>query len=312
MTDQPPSSPPAPDSPFGNQEFPSPAPSPVTGWTAPPPTGTPPLEFGEVIDRGFRLWWKSIRSVLPFAMILVLPSQIVSVLSSQRAGSLQQWLQDFQTQTKDLQPGDPLDVSGLNQAFAGELPALIVMLITATLVQGVLTAYYTDRILMRNTPVATCMRSVLSLAPVLIGAVLLTGLANSLGLLACCVGIFFTMTRFAVTPQVVVVERAGAVAAMKRSWHLTARRFWPLLGLIIVGALISTIVSIPFSLVSQSLGDSKTAVVTVSRVVLGTAGTALGTALTAAFMVFAYLDLRVRFENLDLGVIAASAAPAPA
>jgi hypothetical protein len=217
VTDQPPSSPPAPDSPFGQPDFPTSAPPPTIGWTAPPPTGTPPLEFGEVIDRGFRLWWKSIRSVLPFAMVLVLPSQIISVLSSQRAGSLQDWLNDLQTQTQDLQPGDRVDLSGLNKALTGELPALIVMLITATVVQGVLTAYYTDRILMRNTPVSTCMRSVLPLAPALIGAVLLTGLANFLGVLACCVGVLFTMTRFAVAPQAVVVERAGAVAALKRS-----------------------------------------------------------------------------------------------
>ncbi len=246
--------------------------------------------------------------MLPFALVLVIPSQIVSVLSSHRSGSLQNWLTSFQTQTNNLQPGDTVDLSGFNGALGGELPSLILMLVTATLVQGVLTAYYTDRILMRKTPIRDCMRSVLGLAPALIGAVILTGLANMLGLLACCVGILFTMTRFAVTPQVVVVERAGAVAAMKRSWHLTARRFWPILGLIVVGGFISTLIGLPFSLISQVIGTSASSVGTIAQIVLGSVGTALGTALTAAFMVFAYLDLRVRFENLDLGVIAAAAA----
>ncbi len=246
--------------------------------------------------------------MLPFALLLVVPSQIVSVLSSRRTGSLQNWLTKFQDQSKDLKPGDTLDFSGLNGALSGELPALIAMLVTATLVQGVLTAYYTDRILMRQTPIGQCMRSVFGLAPALIGAVLLTGLANLAGLAACCVGIFFTLTRFAVAPQAVVVERAGAVAAMKRSWHLTAQRFWPMLALIIVGGLISTLVAMPFTLISQAVGNSSSAAGTTIQVALGTVGTALGTALTAAFMVFAYLDLRVRFENLDLGVIAAAAA----
>ncbi len=280
-------------------------------WVGPPRSGTPPLDFGDVIDRGFRLWWRSIKAVLPIALVLVLPSQIISVLTSRRSGSLQDWLKGFQSQANELGPGDTLDFSGLNSAVGGELPALIFMLITATLVQGVLTAYYTDRILMRETPIRDCLRSVLALAPALIGAVILAGLANLLGLFACFVGVLFTMTRFAVAPQVVVVERADAISALRRSWVLTARRFWPLLGLIIVGGLISTLVSMPFSLISQSIGTNANGVGFIVQVLLGAFGTALGTALTAAFMVFAYLDLRVRFENLDLGVIAAGASQAP-
>jgi hypothetical protein len=282
-----------------------------TQWGGPPRSGTPPLDFGDVIDRGFRLWWRSIKAVLPVALILVLPSQVVSVLTSRRAGSFQNWMKSFQSQANNLNPGDTLDLSGLNGAVGGEMPALILMLITATLVQGVLTAYYTDRILMRETPIRDCLRSVLVLAPALIGAVILAGIANFLGLLACVIGVLFTMTRFAVAPQVVVVERADAIAALRRSWALTARRFWPLLGLIVVGGLISTLVSLPFSLISQSIGTGADGVGVLVQVLLGAFGTAMGTALTAAFMVFAYLDLRVRFENLDLGVIAAGAPQAP-
>jgi hypothetical protein len=286
--------------------YPPPPPSYDPTWVPPPTSGTPPLEFGDVIDRGFRLWWRSLRAILPLAFLLVLPAAIVSTLAARRDGGLQDWLQQVQQQTETLQPGDTIDFTGLSDALVGELPSLLLALVTVTLVQGVLTAYYTDRILMRETPIADCIRPVLGMAPALIGIVLLTGLANAVGFVFCCIGILFPMTRFAVAPQAAIVERAGPLAAMKRSWHLTARRFWPILGLIIVGTLISTLVQMPFRLVAGAFGRDATGAVLIAQVAAEAFGSALGAALVASFMVFAYLDLRVRFEGLDLGRIAAT------
>jgi hypothetical protein len=264
-----------------------------------------------VIDRGFRLWWKTIKSVAPWAICLAIPAQIVAILMSRGSQSFQQWNETLQQQMKD-NPGSTPDFGGLNQVLLNQFPAILVGLVTTTVIRGVLTAYYTDRILVRQTPIRDCMKSIIPRIFALIGVVVLSLLAGIAGVFACCIGYFFVLTRFAVAPQVCVVERAGAVQALKRSWNLTERRFWPMLGLVIVIGLISAIVTLPFGLVSNAIGSATESVPgTIAQIALTSVGTALGSALGASIFVFAYLDLRVRFEQLDLGAIAAqNATPA--
>jgi hypothetical protein len=271
-----------------------------------PPSGTPPLDFGEVLDRGFRLWWKTIRTTVPWLLAIVLPTQIVAVWVASRPGGFQEWSENFQKQSQ--QPGATPDFSGLNSALASMFPLLLLGLLTNLVAQGMLTAFYTDRILLRNTPIRDCMRSIVGRLLPLAGVALLSGLAGMLGLLMCCIGILFFMTRLAVASQVCIVERAGPSQSLKRSWDLTEKRFWPMLGLVIVTALIAQIVNLPFSTLGTALGNAIPGIGgNIVNVALTTVGSALATGLGAAFMVFAYLDLRVRFERLDLGVIAAQA-----
>ncbi len=305
---------PQPEFPQSNPGYPNPG-YPNPGFSdggfsgGPPRSGTPPLEFGDVIDRGFRLWWKTLKSVLPWTFAIALPAQIVSIWLARTGPDLKKWSETFQQQSQD-NPGAPPDFSGLNQAILHQLPALVLALITTTVIRGMLTAYYTDRILMRNTPISSCMKSVVPRIGALIGVVILVALSGGVGIFLCCVGYFIFLIRFAVAPQACIVERAGPIQSMKRSWHLTQRRFWPMLGLVIVTGLMSLIISVPFTLLSDSIGKStiggtKAIVGGTIQVGLTSIGVAMSGALGAAILVFVYLDLRVRFENLDLGVIAA-------
>jgi hypothetical protein len=269
------------------------------------------LDLGEVLDRGFRLWWKTIATTFPWLLLIVLPAQIVSVLVNRRPGGFQQWSKNFQEQSQQS-PGSPPDLSGLNTALLSLLPLLLMALITNLFAQGMLTAFYTDRILLRDTPIATCMRSIIGRLLPLAGVALLSGLAGVAGIFMCCIGIFFFMTRLAVASQVCVVERAGAVQSLRRSWSLTEKRFWLMLALVLVTSLITQIVNVVFSTLGTGIGGALSGVAgDIITVVFSTIGSALATGLGAAFLVFAYLDLRVRFERLDLGVIAAqSTSPA--
>jgi hypothetical protein len=75
----------------------------------------------------------------------------------------------------------------------------------------------------------------------LIIASILAGILTVLGVIACFVGIIAVYTLLSVVAPVVVVERAGVIDSLKRSWHLVWPNFWGVLLVIAVCWLISVI-----------------------------------------------------------------------
>lgn len=78
----------------------------------------------------------------------------------------------------------------------------------------------------------------------LILASILAAIATFLGVFACIVGIIAVYTLMSVVAPLVVVERIGAVDAVKRSWSLVWPQFWAVLLVIVVCWLIAFAVGI--------------------------------------------------------------------
>jgi putative effector of murein hydrolase LrgA (UPF0299 family) len=76
----------------------------------------------------------------------------------------------------------------------------------------------------------------------LIIASILAGILTVLGVIACIVGIIAVYTLMSVVAPVVVVERTGAIDALKRSWHLVWPNFWGALLVIVVCWLIAFVI----------------------------------------------------------------------
>lgn len=158
------------------------------------------------------------------------------------------------------------------------------------------------------------LRGSLPLAWPLLASWLLVHVAEGFGLLFGGLPALAVMAWFLVTAPVVGVEGLGPVAAMRRSARLTARRFWPVMGMSLLSGLVAY-------LFNQALG----LLPTVLGLVVGTDG--LGWVLlaasgvltslitmpfVAAATVLVYLDLRVRTEGLDLELRAGEVfGPAP-
>ncbi len=129
------------------------------------------------------------------------------------------------------------------------------------------------------------------------GVVIAGVLAALAGLLAAVV----LLVMFALAYPAVVVERAGPVAALRRSYRLVRGRFWPVGGTLflalVIGALVGSLLAVPFSLPGAVVGERLGAV-------LSTAGAALAailtTPLSANAQTLLYYDARVRREGLDL------------
>jgi hypothetical protein len=274
---------------------------PTDGVSYQPRNGTPPLEVGEVIDRGFRMWKRTLIEVLPWILPLAAIGPMVGYLVGGQ-DDLQKWTEAFQKQVEQNPDATP-SFAGLGAAMQGTLVPTLVTAMIGLVISGALTAFYADRIVMRQTKVAECMVTGLKRLGPLVLIALASGFMSLLGCFLFCVGLFFFATRFSVAPQVCMVERAGVGTSLRRSWSLTERRFWPLLGLLLLCYIFAALISLPFSLLTQLAGENAGG--DAAKIIAGTLSGGLGASLTASLLVFAYLDLRVRFENLDLGVIAA-------
>lgn len=121
-------------------------------------------------------------------------------------------------------------------------------------------------------------------------------------------GYLYVLVSFA--PTVIVLERLGVFAAIGRSFTLIRNSFWRVLGILLLTALITYLVtsavSLPFDLVGMALGDGTTGALAAVSIpgVLSEVGTALGQIValpfTAGVVVLLYTDRRIRAEAFDL------------
>ncbi|GAA3652968.1 hypothetical protein [Microbacterium marinilacus] len=127
-------------------------------------------------------------------------------------------------------------------------------------------------------------------------------------------------TKLYLVPSAIVLEHAGPIAGIRRSWTLTIGRFWPTFGVMVLISLImgiaSSLASSPLQLVSTFLpavlwplgtsgSDAAPAVaVTIALSLLGAAlqllVSAIGTIVSGTGGALMYVDARMRREGLDL------------
>lgn len=133
--------------------------------------------------------------------------------------------------------------------------------------------------------------------------------------------VWWLMVKLLLAPSAIIIERATIGTAIVRSWRLTRRRFWPILGILVLISLIfggiAQVVSIPFSFLSTGLttviaptGDADAgavialvvSLVLTQAVVLLIQAVAVVVQSTATALI--YIDCRMRHEGLDLDLLA--------
>jgi hypothetical protein len=145
--------------------------------------------------------------------------------------------------------------------------------------------------------------------PALIGAFLLTRLLWTFGVFFCVLPAFAVSTFFVVVAPALVIERLGAVAALRRSVRLVRPMFWRAL-------LVSMLAGVVGYFVDNALGT----VPQVAAVMIGTdlawpllaVGQIVGSLVTMPFVaivaILLYYDGRIRHEGFDLQLMAADLA----
>jgi hypothetical protein len=263
-----------------------------------------PLAIGEILDVGIKAYAKNARVLITIGAVVGVPLELLSgVIQLSTVSSSDQISGSF-TASSDMPAADysRARVAGL---VLGILIGLVVtLLLTAATVQAVSDAY------LGRVPSA---RESLRFAVRRIGALLwlyvLLGVGLTLAAFALLVPAIWLFVAWSVATPVLLIENVRGTAALRRSFRLVRRRWWPTAGVLAVAGIAVSIagfvlegllVAIPALIAPGSV---------LVAVIASTIGSMLAVALVyplqGAVITILYFDLRVRKEGFDLTLLAA-------
>lgn len=262
------------------------------------------LSVGEVLDLSFRIYRATFVKCLLFATCGVIAGQLAGIYALIRGRNLA-------------------------QSPAGAAAMLAMMqdrtLVALYIVGLVLTLLFYAAVLLRQRAIVTDdaaggeLTAALRRTPALVGLVVLIGLGclacfvpalvtggalRVLLILAAVVALCYGLVALSCAMTVLLMEDAGPLASLTRSWRLTAGSFWRLsliytVALIILIALELVIAAVA-GFLAGALAHGDVAMVTAFAEVIGIILGALVTPFYGALALAVLADLKVRKEGADL------------
>ena len=279
-----------------------------------------PLHLGELLDQAIRLYRRNFLTFIGIIAVVYVP---VMVLQTTATTLLSSSMLGFAS-------SPPEEIFSNYAYWIGMFSTILVAFIQFILVQGIATGALTravaDNYLGRKTGILDAYRGIRGSWLTLLGALLFVGLiffGIAIWWMVPCIGWFtgLGMIAFlmaAINPLVapaVVLEGQGAIDAVRRAWSLARRRFWPLLGYVIILYLFSLlVVNGPVAVVSfalagafESINDPTTQLVVraIIQALVSLVGILIYYPLQMTAFTLIYFDLRVRTEGFDLALLTA-------
>jgi len=259
-----------------------------------------PLGIGEVLDVGIKIVWRNAATMLRIVVPVVLPVSFISSLVSTSA-------EDAELGTTSPTGEVTYDAGDVWLYVTAFVVVLVLTLLSTTLSTGACFKGIGDAYLGERPSAATSLRYALRHIHSIIWVTMLGWILVLLGFVACILPGIWLYVSFAVAVPVLLTEGVKGRKALGRSRRLVKGRWWAAFAIILLGGLLTGIVSAVISglLEVASLTNPDNATV---GVLTGTVGSTVGAALTtpfsAAFVAVLYFDLRVRKEGFDLQIFA--------
>jgi len=282
-----------------------------------------PLRLGELLDRAIRLYRGNFLTFIGIIALVLVPSQVLQTAASA--------LMNGSLTTGSFSTPDELFTN--YGYWIGILSTLVLSLVQWVLVQGIATGALTravaDNYMGKKTGVLDAYRGIGSSWITLVAALLFLGIIIiGLGIwsIVPCIGwftglgmmLFVTAVINPLVPPAVVLEKQQPIEAVRRAWSLARRRFWPVLGYVIVLYLFSLIVvNGPVAIVSVGLVQifgsfsDPTLQAVLTAIIQGLVSLVtmlLYYPLQMTAFTLIYFDLRVRTEGFDLAILTMEAA----
>lgn len=259
-----------------------------------------PLRIGEILDASIKITTRNFLALAKIVAITTIPIQVVSAFISISTLS-EDSLEGSTTAGSELDSDAWVEFSGnIVVSLLGIVATLVALSACTRIVAG---AYFGDETGWRDS-----LRYAARRLPALLWVGLLCGLMVAVGALGCIIPGIWLAVSYSVAIPALLIENTRGVKALKRSFNLVRRRWWPTFAVLLLGFLliniVTTVVSLPTIGVLLAGDDPNLLVFVVLASITGVIGTILTQPFMVAMLVLVYLDLRVRKEGLDLQILA--------
>ncbi len=301
-----------------------------------------PLGLGELLDGAVGIIRRYPRPTLGLSALIALVTTLLNV-----ALILTAFEPFLAFDNAALESGDTAALEGaLGGAAAGGFLTLVLALLSGAVLTGGLTAVVGKAVLGQPMSFGQAWKQVrphllrlvglallilvivygilvvglgVGVAIIAVGGPLLAivGVPLILGTVAACM---YAYIRLSLAPCVLVLERTGVLASLRRSATLVRGDWWRVFGILaltfVIGAFVTQVVQVPFAVVGAgspaNVFDPDTDMLGARGLVLSSIGGGLASTLVAPFAAgvraLLYIDRRMRAEGLDVSLAAAAAA----
>ena len=293
-----------------------------------------PMSFGQLLDRSFRLYRQNFLTFVGIVAAMVIPVYgiylVFSLLSIPN-------IADAIERLDNLSPTDnPLTLFATQMQATGSGNSYLLSILSFFLIQGIATMALVkaieDSYLGRPADILGSYGKIAGiLGPIFIVLIIeiLFFIVLIVWFFIPCIGwftglgmlIFASIVIFPMVPITVVVENQRAFAAIRRAWDLARRRFWWVLGYVLLLSVLAYIIMVgPSALLSigtlymqetvLSGFDAATRIVIQTSIsqVISMFMQMLYLPIQITAITVMYFDLRVRTEGFDLAMLTAEAA----
>lgn len=255
-----------------------------------------PRTASELVDAAFRILRLHFGSFALLAALAALPGLLVNVVMLAEAD----W-------------GADLAALASQNPFSGwRLASSLLGFLTYAVVEGMYVRLTADAYHGETPELGDVVRRTLPRIPAVVGGQLLRVLAVALAALALIVPGLIVLVRTSFIAQANVLEDAGPIGGVGRSWSLTKGNALRVLGGIGLAWLLLFVVLLGMQMVAGIGGllIGGQGVLLVASLIVSALGTALVYPIVPIVSTLMYFDLRIRREGLDLELMADALAPA--
>ena len=275
-----------------------------------------PLSTGQILDRGIRLYRKQFLTFVGIIAVAQIPSTLLNILAG------------YFFPAAELDPtADPTDLffDSMTQSvgigsFWVVVAIIVISLILSLLGAIALTNSVSHSYLGRPLGIVDSYRQIGRFLLSAVGAYFLAGILTFAilfwWLVVPIIGwisgfgifLFFLLVIMPFIVPIIVVERQSASQSITRAWNLSRRRFWWLVGFMLLlgvfGQIIVTAPAIVFTLLLQTLIASNVDASTlrIGQQIIGLLLNLIYIPLQLTCVFLLYFDTRVRTEGLDLSL----------
>ena len=263
-----------------------------------------PLAVGEVLDLTFRIYRATAVKCLLFAALGVLAQQLASIYAVMQGRTVAKGQDPWQTLLTQFVDPSMIALYLVGLVLTIVFYAAVLLRQRRILGDGSVGGELAAAVHRLPALIALGVVVVAGCAACFLPALVTGGALRALLILAALIALCYAFVAVSCAQTILLVDDAGPVTSLRRSWRLTAGSFWRLsliytVAIIILCVLYAVIAAIA-GFLAAVLGRGDVAMVTAFTEVVAVALGALATPFYGALALAVLADLKVRKEGADL------------